>query len=315
MSGRVLQGESLEFAGCIAAATGARLYCDFFAPRIERGAGLVPIRRLPYFGERVTEELTGTDLLILIETDPPVAFFAYPNSAGELTPPGTRLLQLARRSEEGPSALRMLAELVASGDVPSGAQAPRQALVRPELPKGALTASSAAAVIAALLPENATVVDESCTSGMAVQPLCQSAPPHVWLAHTGGALGLGLPLSMGAAIACPERKTICLLGDGSTMYTLQALWTIAREKLDVIAIVFANRAYAILNYELKRLGVERGAAALSMLDLTHPELRFVDLARGMGVDGSRVERAESFAGTLKSALAARGPHLIELALE
>jgi acetolactate synthase-1/2/3 large subunit len=310
MSGRVLQGQSLELAGSIAAATGARLYCDFFAPRIERGAGLVPVRRLPYFGERVIEELTGTDLLILIETDPPVAFFAYPNSASELTPPGTRLLQLARRTEDGPSALRMLAELVASD-----AQAPRQNLVRPELPKGPLTASSAAAVIAALLPENATVVDESCTSGMAVQPLCQSASPHVWLAHTGGALGLGLPLSLGAAIACPERKTICLLGDGSAMYTLQALWTIAREKLDVIAIVFANRAYAILNYELQRLGVERGAAALAMLDLTRPQLRFVDLARGMGVEGSRVETAESFADALQSAVATRGPRLIELALE
>ena len=309
MSGRVLRRASLELAGRVAAATGARLYCDFFAPRIERGAGLVPVRRLAYFGERVTEELTGTDLLILIETDPPVAFFAYPNSSSELTPPGTRLLQLARRTEDGPSALAALADLVGSS-----AEAPRQALTRPELPKGALTASSAAAVIAALLPENAIVVDESCTSGMAVQPLCQGAAPHDWLAHTGGALGLGLPLSAGAAIASPERKTLCLLGDGSAMYTLQALWTLAREKLDVIAIVFANRAYAIINYELQRLGVSSGPAALSMMDLTRPELRFVDLARGMGVEGSRVETAESFASELEAALATRGPRLIELAL-
>jgi acetolactate synthase-1/2/3 large subunit len=294
----------------VAAATGARLYCDFFAPRIERGAGLVPVRRLAYFGERVMEELTGTDLLILIETDPPVAFFAYPNSPSELTPPGTRLLQLARRSEDGPSALAALADIVGSNT-----EAPRQVLARPELPKGALTASSAAAVIAALLPENAIVVDESCTSGMAVQPLCQGAAPHDWLAHTGGALGLGLPLSAGAAVASPERKTVCLLGDGSAMYTLQSLWTLARARLDVIAIVFANRAYAIINYELKRLGVSSGPAALSMIDLTRPELRFVDLARGMGVEGSRVETAESFASELKSALAPRGPRLIELALD
>src|SRR5581483_3399904 len=155
---------------------------------------------------------------------------------------------------------------------------------------------------------------ESCTSGMAVQPLCQAAAPHDWLAHTGGALGLGLPLSAGAAVACPGRKILCLLGDGSAMYTLQALWTLARENLDVIAIVFANRAYAIINYELQRLGVSAGAAALSMIDLTRPQLRFVDLARGMGVESSRVETAGSFASELRSALGTRGPRLIELAL-
>ena len=309
MSGRVLRRASLEHAGRVAAATGARLYCDFFAPRIERGAGLVPLRRLPYFGERVIEELTGTDLLILIETDPPVSFFGYPDLPGELTPPGTRLLQLAKRSEDGPSALGALADLVGSS-----AGVTRQALARPDLPKGALTPASAAAVIAALLPENSIVVDESCTSGMAVQPLCQGAAPHDWLSHTGGALGLGLPLSAGAALSCPERKTVCLLGDGSAMYTLQTLWTLAREQLDVIAIVFANRAYSIINHELKRLGVSSGPAALSMIDLTRPELRFADLARGMGVEGSRVESAESLASALKSAVTTRGPRLIELAL-
>jgi acetolactate synthase I/II/III large subunit len=310
LSGRVLRRAQLERAGRVAAAVGAQLYCDFFAPRLERGAGLVPVRRLPYFGERVVEELTGADLLILIETDPPVAFFAYPGKPSELTPPDTRLLQLARASEDGPHALSALADLIGTDTVIS-----RQALARPELPKGALTASSAGAVIAALLPENAIVVDESCTSGMAVQPLCQGAAPHDWLSHTGGALGLGLPMAVGAALACPERKTFCLTGDGGAMYTLQSLWTQAREKLDVITIVFSNRAYAILNYELQRLGLNPGPAALSMLDLTRPELRFVDLARGMGVEASRVETAESFASELGSALTARGPRLIELALE
>ena len=310
LSGRLLRRAQLERAGRVAAAVGAQLYCDFFAPRLERGAGLVPVRRLPYFGERVVEELTGADLLILIETDPPVAFFAYPGKPSELTPPDTRLLQLARASEDGPHALSALADLIGTDTVIS-----RQALARPELPKGALTASSAGAVIAALLPENAIVVDESCTSGMAVQPLCQGAAPHDWLSHTGGALGLGLPMAVGAALACPERKTFCLTGDGGAMYTLQSLWTQAREKLDVITIVFSNRAYAILNYELQRLGLNPGPAALSMLDLTRPELRFVDLARGMGVEASRVETAESFASELRSALTARGPRLIELALE
>lgn len=309
MSGRVLRRPSLEHAGRIAAATGARLYCDFFAPRIDRGAGLVPVRRIPYFGERVIEELTGTDLLILIETDPPVSFFGYPNSPSELTPPGTRLLHLARRSEDGAAALAALAD-----SFTSSAQLVRQVLARPALPTGALTVGAAAAVIAALLPEGSIVVDESCTSGMAVQPSCQGAAPHVWLAHTGGALGLGLPLSAGAALAAPGRKTVCLLGDGSAMYTVQALWTLARENLDVVVIVFANRAYSIINHELQRVGATSGPAAASMMDLARPELRFVDLARGMGVEASRAESSEAFVAQLSSALASRGPRLIELGL-
>jgi acetolactate synthase-1/2/3 large subunit len=310
MSGNVLRRAPLEVAGRIAAATGARLYCDFLAPRLERGAGLVPVRRLSYFGEQVLEELAGTDLLVLIETDPPVAFFAYPGKPGELTPPGTLVLQLAKRTEDGLWALAALADLVAAGSV----EAPTQALAQPGLPSGPLTPSSAGAVIATLLPENAIVVDESCTSGLALVPMCQGAAPHDWLAQTGGSLGLAMPMSVGAAIACPERKVVCLTGDGSAMYTLQSLWTQAREKLDVVTIVFSNRAYAILNYELQRLGAQCGPAAASLLDLRRPELRFADLARGMGVEATRVETAEAFADGLKSALATRGPRLIDLAL-
>jgi acetolactate synthase-1/2/3 large subunit len=309
MSGSALRRAPLELAGRIAAATGARLYCDFLAPRLERGAGLVPVRRLSYFGEQVLQELQGTDLLLLIEVDPPVAFFAYPGKPSELVPPGTLTLQLARRSEDGASALAALADLVGSrGEVA------RQELTRPDLPKGALTPASAGAVIAALLPENAIVVDESCTSGLALVPICQGAAPHDWLAQTGGSLGLGLPMSLGASLACPGRKTLCLVGDGSAMYTIQALWTQAREKLDVVTIVFSNRAYAILNYELQRLGAQAGPAAAGLLGLTRPELRFTDLARGMGVEASRVETAEGFAAELRAALATPGARLIELAL-
>jgi acetolactate synthase I/II/III large subunit len=310
MSGSVLSRAALEIAGRVAAATGARLYCDFLAPRLERGAGLIPVRRLAYFGEQVLQELTGTDLLILIETDPPVAFFAYPGKPSELTPPGTLVLQLAKRSEGGLAALEALAQLLGT----AGGDLQRQAAAASELPKGSLTPTSAGTVVAALLPENAIVVDESCTSGLAVVPLCQGAAPHTWLAQTGGSLGLGLPLAVGAALACPDRKTVCLTGDGSAMYTLQSLWTQAREKLDIVTIVFSNRAYAILNYELQRLGANPGPSALSMLDLSRPDLGFVDLARGMGVEAIRVETAEAFAGALASAFAARGPRLIDLAL-
>lgn len=310
MSGSVLRRASLELAGRVAAATGARLYCDFLAPHLERGAGLVPVRRLGYFGEQVIEELTGTDLLVLLETEPPVAFFAYPGKPGELTPPGTLVLPLAKRSEDGRAALATLAELIGGGDLVG-----RQLLARPELPKGALTPNSAGAVIAALLPENAIVVDESCTTGLAVVPMCQGAAAHDWLAQTGGSLGLGIPLALGAALACPDRKTLCLTGDGSVMYTLQGLWTLAREQLDVVTIVFSNRAYAILNYELQRTGAGSGGpAAASLLDLTRPDLSFVDLARGMGVEAARVETAESFADVLASALKSRGPRLVDVSM-
>lgn len=309
MSGSVLRRATLELAGRIAAATGARLYCDFLAPHLERGAGLVPVKRLSYFGEQVLQELTGTDLLVLVETDAPVAFFAYPGKPSELTPPGTLVLSLAKRTEDGRAALADLADLVGTGG--EGARQERSLF---ELPKGPLNPASAGTVIAALLPENSIVVDESCTSGLAVVPMCQGAAPHDWLAQTGGSLGLALPMSTGAAIACPARKTICLTGDGSAMYTVQALWTQAREDLDVVTIVFSNRAYAILNYELQRLGAESGPAAASLLDLTRPPLSFVDLARGMGVEATRVESAETFADAFRSALRTRGPRLIDLSM-
>ena len=309
MSGRTLLREPLELAGRIAAATGARLYCDFLAPRLQRGAGLVPVRRLSYFGEQVLQELQGTDLLILIEADSPVAFFAYPGKPSELVPPGTVELQLARRTDDGVSALAALADLVGTGGTPV-----RQPLARPEVPEAALTPTAAGAVIAALLPENCIIVDESVTAGLAVVPMLQGAPPHDWLAHSGGSLGMGLPLSTGASLACPDRKTLCLVGDGSAMYTIQALWTQARERLDVLTIVFSNRAYAILSYELQRLGAQAGPAAAALLGLARPELRFTDLAAGMGVEASRVDTAKAFAAELRSALATPGPRLIDLAI-
>jgi acetolactate synthase-1/2/3 large subunit len=309
LGGRLLRRAPLEIAGRVVAATGARLYCDFFASRLERGAGLVPVRRLSYFGENVMQQLDGTDLLLVIEADPPLSIFAYPDTPSELWPPRARVLRLASRSEDGTAALTALL-----GMVQTDTAVMKQPLDKPELPRGALTPISAGAVIAALLPENSIVVDESVTSGIAVQPLCQGAPPHDWLSHTGGALGLGLPMAVGASIACPDRKTLCLVGDGSTMYTPQALWTQAREKLDIVTIVFSNRAYAILNRELQRIHTTPGPAARSMLDLARPQLSFADLARGMGVEACEVETAERFASALRAALTNRGPRLIELTL-
>lgn len=308
LNGKSLRRGALESAGAVAAATGARLFSDTFTTRLERGAGLVPVTRLPYFGEQVLEALTGTDLLVLVETTPPVSFFAYPDKPGELTPSGVKVVRLAQPAEDGPAALTALAELLGAKASPA-----RQALARPEMPKGALSVGSAGAVIGALIPEGAVVIDESITAGIAVYPLAQGAPPHDWLQVMGGSIGEAVPLAVGAAVGAPDRKIICMSGDGSAMYTLQGLWTQAREKLDVVNIIFNNGSYVILNFELARVGAQNaGPRALSMLDLKDPALNWVDLARGMGVAAERVTTAEAFADILDGALRSRGPHLIEV---
>jgi acetolactate synthase-1/2/3 large subunit len=187
-----------------------------------------------------------------------------------------------------------------------------QPAARPELPDGALTAQTAAAVIGALLPEGAIVSDEANTSGLFLPGATAGSPPHDWLTLTGGAIGQGLPLAAGAAVACPDRPVIALESDGSAMYTISALWTHAREGLDVTTIIFSNRAYAILAMELNRVGaVASGAAARSLLDLSRPALDFTALAAGMGVPATRATTAAEFAAQLRQALAEPGPHLIE----
>jgi acetolactate synthase-1/2/3 large subunit len=205
-------------------------------------------------------------------------------------------------------ALEALAELVGA----SGTQPGRQAPERPAMPSGPLDAQSAAAVIGALLPEGAIVSDEGNTSGIFVAGATAGAPRHDWLCLTGGAIGQGLPLATGAAVACPDRKVLCLEADGSAMYTLQALWTQAREGLDVTTVIYANRSYAILAMELGRVGAgEPGPRARGMLELDRPALDFVALARGMGVPAWRATTAEEFADHLGRALAEPGPAVVE----
>jgi acetolactate synthase I/II/III large subunit len=122
-------------------------------------------------------------------------------------------------------------------------------------------------------------------------------------------------LATGAALACPDRKVVCLEADGSAMYTLQSLWTQVRERLDVTTIIFNNRSYAILNLELHRVGAESpGPKALDMLDLSRPDLDFVALARGMGVEATRAETADEFTAQLEEALADPGPRLVDAVL-
>jgi acetolactate synthase I/II/III large subunit len=299
--------EGLEAASRVARATGARLLCETFPARLERGAGIPAVDRLAYLAEFATAQLAGARRLILAGARAPVSFFAYPGKPGSLVPDGCDVHVLAEPGDDVPGALAALADDVAPDvkPLPSEAQ-------RPGVPDSDLTGEKAAAVIGALLPEGAVVSDEANTSGLWLPAATAGAPPHDWLTLTGGAIGQGLPLATGAAVASPGRPVIALESDGSAMYTISALWTQAREGLDVTTVIFSNRSYAILGMELGRVGAEvAGDAARSLLDLTRPDLDFVSLAVGLGVPATRARTAPELAAQLRQAIAEPGPHLIE----
>jgi acetolactate synthase I/II/III large subunit len=308
MRGAALRGAGLEAAGRIAAATGARLACDTFSPHTELGAGRVPVERIPYFAEQIVEFLAGCEQLILVGAKPPVSFFAYPGKPSWCTPPECRIAQLAHEHEDGVGALAALADALGA----SGLQPTRLPLVLPELPRGPLTALAVAQAVAHLTPDNAIFADESATSGFPLAMMMARARPHDHMAVTGGSIGYGLPVAVGAAVACPDRKVVCPHGDGGAAYTLQALWTMAREQLDITVVIYANRSYAILNIELQRVGASgAGPRALAMLDLHNPEMNWVQIANGMGVEATRAATGEEFVAQYASAMQQRGPRLIE----
>jgi acetolactate synthase-1/2/3 large subunit len=310
LRGAALQSEGLAAAGKLAAATGCRLLCDTFAPRLDRGAGLTPVERIPYFAEQMIEFLAEVDALVLVGAKAPVTFFAYPGKPSWTLPEGCEIAVLTHPHENAVEALQRLAELKAKGA--SGQPAPRQ---RPEAPSGRLNAYTVGLAVARHLPEGAILSDDGATSSGGTLAATAGCPPHTHLALTGGAIGQGLPLAVGAAVACPGRKVICLTGDGSGMYTLQALWTMARERLDVTTIVFANRAYKILNVELGRVGAgAAGPTAAALLDLSNPELDWVALAKAMGTEASRASSIEVFEDQFADAMARPGPRLIEVLL-
>lgn len=308
LGGRALREDALEQAGRVAAATGARLLCETFPARLARGAGRVPVERLPYFPEAAADYLKDFKAMVFVGATPPVSFFAYPGTPGRLSPEGADLVALADARTHAYHALRALAERL---HAPS-AHGKAQAAVAPPVPSGRLDPMAVAAALTALMPENAIVSDESNTAGFAMFPTTAGAPKHDWLALTGGSIGQGLPLAVGAAVACPDRKVIALQADGAAMYTVQALWTMAREQLDVTTVVLNNGRYAVLDIELARLGVTRpGPTALSLLDLTRPDLDWVELSDGLGVPAVRADTAEGFTAALKDAIAGAGPRLVE----
>ncbi|MFW6012014.1 MAG: acetolactate synthase large subunit [Desulfosalsimonas sp.] len=308
LGGDALQEPALSAAGRIAKKTGAMLLSHTFETRFTRGAGMPLVRRLPYFPEAAQKRLATYKKLILVGTGAPTSFFAYPDTSVQLLPVGCEIKTLATPADDAAAALFALEEALGAKDEDFAAKSPQ----RPDPPEGSLTPESAGLAIGALLPENAIVSDESGTSGAHAYRYTSGAPPHDWLCLTGGSIGQGVPVATGAALACPERKVLCLQGDGGAMYTLQALWTQAREGLDVTTVIFSNRRYQILHEELKRLGPSNPSSKITdTMNLDRPYPDWVQLSKGMGVQASRADTAEDFYRQLEAAFSESGPHLIE----
>ncbi len=311
MAGKALYGKGLATAGRIAASTGAKLLAPYPISRLERGAGITSVERVQYVLEQAVEQLSHFRQLILVGAPAPVAYFAYPGKNSVLTADDCEIHTLASADEDCVSALEALeAALPTHPIVVTGADTERLGI-----PNGEITLPGLAAVVGALLQENAIVVDESMTSGRGMMAATRVAPPHDWLTNTGGSIGIALPLAVGAAVACPDRRVLCLSADGSGMYTPQALWTMVREGLKITTVIFANRTYAVLKREFSYLGVgEPGRRALDMFEIGRPDLDWVHLAKGMGMPGTRVSSLEGFAKALREGLASGGPSLIEVPL-
>ena len=309
--GGVLREAGLVAAGRVAATSGAKLLAETFPTRLERGAGLPAVERLGYLAEFAMAQLSGMKHLVLVDAVAPVSFFAYPGKSSYLVPDECQVHVLAEGGDDAVGALAALAD--ALGAPADGAA--RQEASRPERPSGELTGESLAHALGALLPEGAIVADEGNTAGLWSALATAGCPRHDWLTLTGGAIGFGMPVATGAAIACGDRKVINLQADGSALYTFQALWTQAREGLDVTTVIFNNRSYAILNLELSRVGAEPpGPKALGMLDLSGPDMDFTALARGLGVPATRATTAEELTSQLERAIAEPGPALVEAML-
>jgi len=309
LSGTALFGSGLEAAGRLAASTRAAMFANRFAARLERGQGRFPVQRIAYFPEAASGMLAGLKHLVLVETEAPVSFFGYPGRRSELAPEDCAVHVLAAPEENGAEALAALA-----GEFPSLPWQPAPA-PEPEIARGPLSALAIGQSMAALLPAHTIIADESVSSGADIECHLRRAAPHDLFSVCGGAIGQALPAALGAALACPGRKVVALEADGSGMYTLQALWTMAREQLDVTVVLLANRRYRILEIEMLRTGAGAiGPRADALMDLHRPELDWTLLAKGMGVEACRAETAEQFHRAFAAAMDHSGPRLIEAVL-
>ena len=312
ITGSGLHGAGLQAAGRIAAATGAKLLAPYPFARMERGAGHVPVQRLPYVPEQAVETLKDFRQLILVGAPIPVSYFAYPGKSSVLAAPDCVMHTLANPDENSAGALEALAAALSLNDKSAVLT---QEADRPASPTGEITLVGLATAVAATLPENAIVVDEAMTSGRGMMAASRGAAPHDWLANTGGSIGIALPLAVGAAVAAPERRVLCLTADGSSMYTLQALWTMAREGLNVTTVVFANRAYGVLQWEYSGLGVGApGPRAADLFAIGRPDIDWVLMSKSLGVPATRATSLEMFGDLLRRSFATAGPALIEISL-
>jgi acetolactate synthase-1/2/3 large subunit len=307
LGGRALTERGLRAASRVAVATGAELLAETFPARMECGAGRPAVPRLAYLAEQADAQLAGVDQLILAGARSPVSFFAYPGRGSDLVPDGCAVTQLADQAQDVQTALEQLASLVAPRTEPVLSPAAAE-----QAGPGPLTVQNLATAIAATLPAHAIVVDEANTSGIALPAALAGAARHSLLTLTGGAIGQGLPVATGAAVAAPDRRVVCIEADGSAMYTIQALWTQAREQLDVTTVLLNNSSYAILRIELSRVRAgPAGDRAASMLSLANPTPDFTGISRGLGVAATRVTTADELQDALREAHATPGPRLIE----
>jgi len=317
LGGASLLESGLHAAGQLAAATGVRVFADRNAARMERGMGRFAPLRLPYFPEEAEPVLAGLKHLILVESLPPVSFFGYPNRRSTLAPEDCSIHMLAAIDEDGTQALEGLVQECGAGSVAPPTDKASRSGLRGESPQGAaLTPDTIGQVLAAEMPEGSIVSDEMISAGEAILRNLAAARPYAHLPVTGGSIGQGLPVAVGAAVACPDRKVVALQADGSAMYTLQSLWTMARERLDVVVVILANRRYRILEIESRRTGAGQiGPRANDMMDLSRPDLDWVKLAEGQGVPACRATTADQFNALFREAVKQPGPRLIEALLE
>ena len=310
IGGVALRTEALQWAGRIAAKTGCKLLAEYNYARMERGAGRVRAERIPYAVDQALAALKGIKRMVLAGAKPPVSFFAYPNKPSLQAPEDCEFTTLAELGDDLVGSLQALAEALGAGKI---APAYLASLEQPALPTGKFTLDTLGTLVGALMPENAIVIDEAVSSGRGFARFTANTQPHDWIPNTGGSIGFALPVAVGAALACPDRKVIALEGDGSGMYTLQALWTMARENLDVTVVIFANRSYNILRGELNNVGAGTpGVRATDMLTLDRPDLDWLALAKGHGVEAGRANDLDELAVQFKRALARKGPYLIEV---
>ncbi len=312
LGNKALRGRALELAGRIVARTSARLGSQFFSSRIERGAGRVPLERIPYAVSQAVAFLATFRHIVTVETGEPIAFFSYPDKPSLLKPDHCQVHPLVERDEDSIEGLEMLAEALGAHDT---APLPQQRVETP-MPRGALSPASIAHALAHAIPEGCILVDESLTTGRETMGYTMGARPHDLINNLGGSIGYGTPVATGAALACPDRRTFCMVGDGSAMYTIQSLWTQARERLPVTTVIFANNSYAILKAEFTNMGAGAapGARALSMIDIDNPAIDWVAMAKSMGVPGRSVTTAEGFTAAMVSSADEAGPVLIEVKL-